>query len=40
VGAEEENVGEVGDTPHVGKNRPRLHHVDEANQPVGLEESW
>lgn len=40
MAAEEEDVGEVGDTPDVGKDCTRLDHVDKAIQSVGLEEAW
>ena len=33
-------MGEVGHSPHVRINRPCFYHVDEANQTIGLEESW
>ena len=34
VRAEEQNVGKVGDSPHVRINRPCFYHVNETNQPV------
>src|SRR6218665_1842100 len=36
---EEKDVGQVGHPPHVRKGRPRLYHVYEADEAVGLEEA-
>ena len=38
--AEENRVTQVGDSPHVRKSCPRLHHVNEPHQAIGLNEAW